>query len=203
MSRELEQSDSDKRSRHIALVLAGIGVLVAGITPVIYYLLRDHVRPWNMTIIGAIGIFAAARLGFWWGVGFVGLSIGFKDLSIYLTRDWHPDPLSWLYFIAYVGIGWVFLRQNSSRTRIAASALTGSLVFFLVTNFTSWLELRTLYENSLSGLLDCYAAGVPFLKGTILGDLAFTGLLFATHAELSRVYSSKKQPIAINTSEKP
>jgi hypothetical protein len=64
-----------------------------------------------------------------------------------------------------------------------------------------WLPPQTLYEYSLAGLLNCYAAGVPFFKGTIIGDLAFSGLLFAAHAELSRVYTSKKQPITIHTTE--
>ena len=68
MSRELEQSDGEKRSRQIALVLSGVGVLMAGITPFVFASLPKEAQPWNLSIIGAIGIFAASRLGFWWGV---------------------------------------------------------------------------------------------------------------------------------------
>ena len=30
----------------------------------------------------------------------------------------------------------------------------------------------------------CYAAGIPFLGGTVLGDLAYSGLLFGSFALL-------------------
>ena len=44
------------------------------------------------------------------------------------------------------------------------------------------------YGYSLAGLADCYAAAIPFYRGTLVGDLVFSGGLFAAHAVLSRAY---------------
>ena len=35
---------------------------------------------------------------------------------------------------------------------------------------------------NFGGLMICYAAGIPFLKGTMFGYLVYSGLLFGTFA---------------------
>jgi hypothetical protein len=196
------QYTPDPRLKPMTLALAGIAALVAGILPAVFSILPDDVKPWTLSIIGAIGLFAAARLGFWPAVGFTGLAIGFKDVSMYLIHKYPPSPLSWPYFIAYAAIGWAFLRQTRSPLRIGTAALAGSLLFFLVSNFVCWLEPGLGYEQSLAGLRDCYVAAVPFFRGTLVGDLLFTGVLFGAHAVLSRVYFPATQPIPLQSEER-
>jgi hypothetical protein len=195
------QSPPNPRLKRMALALAVVAALVAGILPAVFSLLPPNAQPWNLSIIGAIGLFAAARLGFWPAVGFTGLAIGFKDISMYLIHGWRPIPWSWPYFIGYAAIGWAFLRRTRSPISIGTVALSGSLFFFLVSNFVCWLQPSLGYERSLAGLVKCYVAAVPFFRGTILGDLAFTGVLFGAHAILSRVYLPAKETIAIQTEE--
>jgi hypothetical protein len=187
------QTSQDQRLKPLTVAIAIVAVALAGIMPAVFARLPEEAKPWNLSIIGAIALFAASRLGFWWGVGFVGLAIGCKDTSMYLTYGWHPEPLSWLYFIGYAAIGWGSLRHSPSSLRIGAAALSSSLLFFLVSNFVCWLPPQTRYANSFQGLIDCYIAGIPFFRGTILGDLVFTGTLFGAYAVLSRVYSPKKE----------
>lgn len=115
-------------------------------------------------------------LGFWQGVAFTAVAIALKDLTVYFTSDWwQPYPLSWVYFSVYALIGWAALRRSENTGRIAVTALGASLFFFFVSNFVSWLEQALPYGYSLQGLVDCYAGAVPFYRGTLLGDLAFTG----------------------------
>jgi hypothetical protein len=152
-------------------------------------LLPTHLRPWNLSAIGALGLFAAARLGFWPAVGFTALALGIKDLAIYLQYSWgKPAPLTWLCFAGYVTLGWAFLRRTESPCKIAAATLVASLLFFLVSNFGSWLGQALPYGYSISGLIDCYTAAIPFYRGTLAGDLLFSGGLFAAHAVLSRAF---------------
>lgn len=61
--------------------------------------------------------------------------------------------------------------------RLIGASLSASLIFFLVSNFGSWAE-GMLYPKSLTGLMEAYVAGLPFLKGTVIGDLIWTGVLF-------------------------
>jgi hypothetical protein len=171
------------RLKPMTLALAGVALVAALIT-----LLPASVRPWNLSAIGALGLFAAARLGFWPAVGFTALALGIKDLGIYLQYGWEPEPVSWLCFVGYVGLGWAFLRRTESPLKIGAAALTASLIFFLASNFASWLTQALPYGYSLAGLLDCYRAAIPFYRGTLAGDVVFSAGLFAAHAMLSRAY---------------
>jgi hypothetical protein len=65
--------------------------------------------------------------------------------------------------------------------------------FFLVTNFAVW-AFRSTYEHSLAGLATCYAAGVPFYRAMLAGDVFYLALLLgclvlarATSPRLARV----------------
>lgn len=169
--------------------LAGAALALTAVLTVAFAQARPDLRVWNLSVVGALGLFAAARLGFWHGVAFTAVALAVKDACLYATTDWwQPYPLSWLYFAGYALIGWAFLRQSASSGRAVGVALGASLLFFAVSNFVSWLELALPYERSLAGLRDCYAAAVPFYRGTLLGDVGFAAALFGAHAALSRAY---------------
>ncbi len=51
-------------------------------------------------------------------------------------------------------------------------ALTGAVIFFIVTNFGVWLVGN--YEYSLNGLITCYYMALPFFAGTIVSTLVFS-----------------------------
>ncbi len=55
--------------------------------------------------------------------------------------------------------------------------LSSSLTFFAVTNFAVW-ALSPMYAATLSGLIKCYIAALPFLKTMMLGDLFWGAALF-------------------------
>ena len=44
------------------------------------------------------------------------------------------------------------------------------------------------YGYSFAGLLDCYSAGIPFYRGTLVGDVIYSATFFGLHAVLSRAY---------------
>lgn len=187
---------SNFRPLTLALALAGL-VLVVALT-IGFQHVRTEYRVWNLSVIGALGLFAAARLGLWPGIAFTAAAIALKDVVYYRMTDWwEPYPLSWVYFAGYALAGWYFLRRSTSAGRIAGAALGTSLGFFLVSNFGSWLEQALPYGYSFEGLLNCYAAAVPFYRGTLLGDLLFTGVFFGTHAVLSAYFpAEREQPVA-------
>ena len=58
-------------------------------------------------------------------------------------------------------------------------ALASTTIFYLVSNLGCWIG-STVYAQNFGGLMTCYAAGVPFLRGTLLGDLFFSGVLFGS-----------------------
>jgi hypothetical protein len=159
-------------------------------------LLRLVPHPWNLTPVGALGIFAGARLRSWhaFALPLLVMAVTNAILSavygypfLYLTL-----PFVLASFLVNVLLGRL-LRRSESPFPIAAVSLLASVQFFLVTNFGVWLVTvfwpapdMVPYTPDLPGLLACYAAGIPFFGGTVAGDLIYCGLLFGLHSWLTR-----------------
>ena len=75
-----------------------------------------------------------------------------------------------------VGLG-MSLSKNAKPLRVAGAALTGSVSFFLISNFGVWAA-TSMYTKTVSGLIACYSAGVPFFRRTLEGDLLYTAVMF-------------------------
>lgn len=61
--------------------------------------------------------------------------------------------------------------------RIAGGALGAGVLFYLVSNFGVWAT-GTMYPPTWSGLVACYAAGLPFLKSSLVANAIFSTVLF-------------------------
>jgi hypothetical protein len=96
---------------------------------------------------------------------------------------WH-STLPYIY--ASFGIsalaGWL-LRRRRTPVLVVGAAVFCSLQFFLITNAAVWLE--GAYARGLDGLWQSYVMGLPFLRGTVEGDLVYTAAFFGLW-ELSR-----------------
>jgi hypothetical protein len=105
------------------------------------------------------------------------------------------DTMVYVYagFALTVMIGfWLSSRLNARR--IAAAAVGSSVLFFIVTNFGAWLT-SGLYPVTIDGLLQAYAAAIPFFQNSLLSNLVFTALLFGGYAVLQRnVHALAQQP---------
>ena len=70
-----------------------------------------------------------------------------------------------------------------------AIVISSSLLFYIVTNFGSWMSPSSIYTQDLSGLLHSYYMGLPFLKSSLFSNLVFSGVLFGSYALLTRPFS--------------
>jgi hypothetical protein len=146
-------------------------------------------HPTNFAPIGAIALFGGAQFTNRW----VGFAVPFTALLIgdLITGLHTLIPFVYGCFALNVCLGW-WVRGQSRIPSIIGAALLGSTIFFLVTNFGVWLLLGT-FEATGRGLLQCYAAGLPFFLNTILGDLFYTAVLFGTVAALEWRYPQALQ----------
>ncbi|MEI8151847.1 MAG: DUF6580 family putative transport protein [Hyphomicrobiales bacterium] len=71
----------------------------------------------------------------------------------------------------------ILARRHHAPRVVVPVMLAGSLVFFAATNFAVW-AFSGMYSADMAGLMQCYAAGLPFLKYTIAGDLFWVAVLF-------------------------
>lgn len=171
-------------------VLVGL-VLIAAFSRVVPHM-------FNFSPLGAISLFGAAHFNKKWQailvpVAATWLSDLFLNNVIYTQYysgfTWIPGGFYWQYgsYVLIVLAGLLIFRKVTF-TRVLGGALAATVIFFLLSNFGVWLGSRA-YPQNFSGLMACYAAGVPFLKGTILGNLVYSAALFGTFA-----YMQKKIP---------
>jgi hypothetical protein len=73
------------------------------------------------------------------------------------------------------------LAKRFSEGRTLGFLVGSSLFFWLWTNFGVWLG-EGMYPHTLAGLTACYAAAIPFLHNSMLGDLVWGLTLFLTYA---------------------
>ena len=78
-----------------------------------------------------------------------------------------------------------FVRRNMTPLRIGGSALTGSVIFFVITNFGVWLR-GTLYPLTWDGLAACYVAAIPFYRNAVAADLLYSAAFFGAFALAQR-----------------
>jgi hypothetical protein len=105
--------------------------------------------------------------------------------DVILTRLYYAYPLTWDHLVTwawYAAMLWLGtkLRQHARPLPILGAALAGSVSFFVISNFAVWAAWTDMYPRSLRGLMACYAAGVPFFRRAMEGDLLFTAAMFAT-----------------------
>lgn len=90
--------------------------------------------------------------------------------------------------VALTALGGFALRGRVKAVNVALAAIAGATGFFLVTNFFTWL-ISGMYAMSVSGLVACYLAALPFYQyGTLAGSLLWSAVLFGGFALLSRRY---------------
>ncbi len=152
-------------------------------------------HPMAFTPVGAALLFFGARRPrreLWIPLALLAAS------DVVLTTMFYRYPFSWDHFVTwafYAAMLWLgtTLKQNAGALRILGSALAGSVTFFLVSNFAVWAAWD-MYPRTVSGLLACYDAGIPFFRHGVVGDLLFTAIMFgvpvAFHAVSERMSKS-------------
>ena len=106
--------------------------------------------------------------------------------------------LNYILFIGLTVIG--FAIKKSNPVQIVAGSVAGTLIYFLLSNFTVWigggLDITNMpYPKTMDGLITCYTAAIPFLRGSMYATLIFSGILFGGYA-LSNKYFVHKPLVA-------
>lgn len=185
---------TEPRSNEFRLTLTytlTLAVLVAAYKVAPRYLTESTVG-WNLVPMGALALFIGSRLRSPYAYLVPLVAMLAADLLIipamaalgYPSMD-VSTPFTYLGIALYVGLGRLIPERELSPLRIGGTALLGSVVFFLVSNFGSWVA-SAAYPRTLDGLALCYEMGVPFYRNTLLSDLVFPAVFFGLHAALVR-----------------
>jgi len=145
--------------------------------------LRLVPHPPNFTPIGAMALFSGAYLGRRGAVALVA-PLGALFLSDLVLGFYRGMPTVYFSVALIVIIGWMALKRVSP-IRVGGAAIASSVLFFVLTNFGTWLS-SGFYPRTLAGLEACYIAAIPFFQNTVAGDLFYAAVLFAGFALLER-----------------
>jgi hypothetical protein len=146
----------------------------------------------NFAPVGALSLFAGARLRGWRAYLLPIALMAATDPLVclmfgYPLRNAYSFATPFIYGSLLLNV-WIgsHLRRTENPGWIGAAAIGGSVQFFAITNFGTWLAPGSQYGHTLSGLAACYVAAIPFFRNTLLSDLLFTAVFFGLHALLSR-----------------
>ena len=170
------------------LVLAGL-VLVAALT-------RLLPHPPNFSPVEAIALFGGAYFAARrWAIIVPLVAMMISDFALGLMNGGtYMDYFVSAHFLAVyacivlctvLGFG---LRRRVTAARVLTYSIAGSVMFFLITNFSVWATASPLDVNPACtiGLGACYAAAIPFFQWTVLGTLFYGAMLFGGFALLRR-----------------
>lgn len=126
-------------------------------------------HPPNFTPLEALALFSGAWLRPSWVALTVPLAVmAFTDTLL----GWHVLwPFTWGGILVGVILGRWLLRPGSWYCA-AGLGLMQSTLFFLISNFGVWLQ--GYYGYTLTGLVACYLAAIPFFHYQVLGALTYT-----------------------------
>ncbi len=162
-------------------------------------------HPPNVTAVAAASLFAGAILSSRFLAMLLPLVIMFiSDFAINNTVNRvyfanHEGLVFWSSYMTWVYLGFAataligfYLLKNRTNTKLLFGAISATLVFWLLSNFGSFLDPMTPYPMTASGAVACYVAALPFLLNSLIGNLVFTFAIFGIYDAInSRYYQTQ------------
>lgn len=163
----------------------------------------------NFVPIGALALWAGVYLPKRYGIL---LPIGAMLISDYFIGfyDWRLMAVVYASFALITPIGWLISKNEAPRlyparrgglfknwwcggksaSNILLASLSGSVIFFITTNFTVWY-FSEWYPHTPQGLMLSYTMAIPFFRNSLLGDLFYNASFFGVY-ELALAIRAKK-----------
>ena len=162
-------------------------------------------HPNNFAPMGAMALFGAAYFNRkYFGILLPVLATWISDLFInniiyakyYPTFTWFYEGFYWQYgTYILIGLFGIFLFKKVTLPRLLVGSLSSSLIFFFITNLSCWYN-NPMYLQNIYGVMDCYVMGLPFFKGTLMGDLFYSSVLFTSYVFIQNKVPRLKSEVA-------
>jgi hypothetical protein len=134
---------------------------------------------YNLTPLAALTLFGSLIFAERWLVAVLPLTI------LTISNIWLPEYNSQVEMLVIYGCflipvafhGW--LREKYTLGKLAFIGGLPSLLFFVVTNGVVWYIRRGVaFDNSISGIVECYTVALPFYRWMLAGDVFYVVALF-------------------------
>lgn len=82
-------------------------------------------------------------------------------------------------------LGWFLKGRNFGS--LLGGAVAAPTIFFLLSNFGVWMSTgEAVYSRDFSGLMTCYAAGLPFYKNALISTMIFLPAILLAYNYLAK-----------------
>jgi hypothetical protein len=160
--------------------------LISLVVAMIAFRFMPH--PENVAPIGAFALMGGLFLNQRFALAVPVLALILSDLVLNAQMGYSmfhaPRLLDYAAFLI-IGMVGMAIRHRGWKMQFG-SAFAVPFFFYAVSNFGVWLTGLSLsgqpYAKTLAGLIECYVAGLPFLRGSMLGDWGFMALFAAVMA---------------------
>lgn len=155
---------------------------------------RFFPHPANATPIAAVAIFSGLYLRQRLGIILPLAAMLLSDAVIGFYNA--PVMLSVYGSFVLIGLMGLWVRKNKNIFAIGAVTISSSALFFLITNWAVW-QFGAMYAHTAAGLMESYAAGLPFWRNMLAGDVVYTAILVGCYelvlrAEFARARTAQK-----------
>lgn len=158
------------KSKSLFIVALVVGTVLSRLLP----------HPANWTAAGALAIWSSTLFRDRWMALATPLAALFLSDLLLGFQNTFMTPWSasmfWVYgaYILLIALG-MGLQPQKGAFRAIGTSVSGSLIFFLVTNFGTWAS-SGLYSHTSEGLSQCFVAALPFFSAQAMGDLVYCGV---------------------------
>ncbi len=147
--------------------------LIGFVLLAVWFRLIPH--PPNVAPITALALFSGASFrNKWFSIVFPLIAMVLSDIVLgFSTISF------WVYsaFMLITMFAWIVKELKWT------SVLISSLIFFIVSNFGVWV---LSYPHTIEGLITCYTIAIPFFGYSILGDMAWSLILFGLYETIKQ-----------------
>ncbi|MFO0950339.1 MAG: DUF6580 family putative transport protein [Isosphaeraceae bacterium] len=161
-------------------------------------------HPPNAVALGAVALYAGARLPRRWAVA-VPLLILLGSDALLDTWNGYPFDLA-SRSATYLTFAAIALVSSAVQGRVGVAGRAGmsvaaSTAFYVVSNFAVWAEgSGWSMPATFDGLIACYTVALPFYSNSLAADLIGTGVLFGLDAAFAWFGRRIETPVEAATS---
>ena len=122
-------------------------------------------HPANFTVMGGLAV--------WLGSKKNAPEVLIPILSMFVADLFLGFDSLFMRLVVYGSVGLMYLIGRMANKNLWLASITGSWVFFIVTNSGVFLT-STMYPKTLLGLTQCFYMALPFWRNALLADVIFT-----------------------------
>lgn len=193
-------------------IMETVGIATLIFLAIITRVITNKLQLWNFNAIGASALFGGIMIRNKKAAYIVPLlTLFISDVFLQCFTEiqaFYGDFIGQLFFTYGAFLLITFLATLIKKVNVLnvlLAAIGSGVLFFLISNFGTFAT-TSLYPHTFSGLMACYAAGIPFYQpgnlfssfalNGIFGNIFFSAVLFGVWALIRQIDELAKRQLA-------